>query len=152
MCTLALGEIPTKQLNDGTVTPMMGYGTYKVGFIPASASASGGVASGEGAAAKDVVKEALQMGYSFLDCAQFYGNEAAVGEAIRESGIPREKLYLASKVWCDNIHEGKTAVRAQLQKTLRDLGTSYLNLYLIHWPVPTKHVAAYQVTVCRLPL
>lgn len=86
---------------------------------------------------------ALGVGYRMLDCAQFYGNEAEVGEAIAESGVAREELYLASKCWTNVIFDGPGAVRAQVMRTLDDLGTSYLDLYLVHWPVPFKHVDAY---------
>jgi len=58
--------------------------------------------------------------------------------------VPRDQLYLASKVWTTTIHNGPEAVQAQLDKTLADLKTDYLDLYCIHWPVPGKHVAAYQ--------
>ena len=57
--------------------------------------------------------------------------------------MPRSELYLASKVWTTTIHKGPEAVQAQLEKTLADLGTDYLDLYCIHWPVPGHHVAAY---------
>ena len=75
---------------------------------------------------------------------QFYANEKAVGEGIARSGVPRAELYLASKVWTTTIHAGPEAVQAQLEKTLADLRTDYIDLYCIHWPVPGKHVAAYQ--------
>jgi len=135
---------PSIELNDGNKHPLIGYGSYKVGVIPASASAAGGVGSTTGANPKDVVKEALEVGYRFLDCAQFYGNEKDVGAAIKESGIPREELYLASKVWGDVIYEGGAAVKKQFEQTLSDLGTDYLDVYLVHWPVPVKHIEAYQ--------
>eukprot|EP00316_Scyphosphaera_apsteinii_P024575 CAMPEP_0119313574 /NCGR_PEP_ID=MMETSP1333-20130426/29535_1 /TAXON_ID=418940 /ORGANISM="Scyphosphaera apsteinii, Strain RCC1455" /LENGTH=314 /DNA_ID=CAMNT_0007318431 /DNA_START=50 /DNA_END=994 /DNA_ORIENTATION=+ len=132
-------------LNDKTLHPPVGYGTYKVGFVPASASsAAAGNAQPEGAvSAADCVQQALEVGYRFLDCAQFYGNECEVGRAIAASGIPRADLYLASKVWTTTIFEGPEAVQRQIEKTLSDLGTDYLDLYCIHWPVPGKHVAAY---------
>jgi diketogulonate reductase-like aldo/keto reductase len=56
-----------------------------------------------------VLRTALEVGYRFLDCAQFYGNEKEVGMAIKESNIPRQDLFLASKVWCDNIFRGPSA-------------------------------------------
>ena len=92
----------------------------------------------------DCVKQALECGYRFLDCAEFYANEEAVGDAIAESGVHRSELYLASKVWTTTIHQGPEAVQAQIDKTLAALKTDYLDLYCIHWPVPGKHVAAYQ--------
>lgn len=58
--------------------------------------------------------------------------------------MARSELFLISKVWTDNIYAGEAAIRAQVDRTLADLGTSYLDLYLVHWPVPGKHVAAYQ--------
>lgn len=144
--TASLSNAPTVALNDGTNHPQIGFGTYKVGFIPASASAAVAGAEesgGEVATATDIVKDALDVGYRFLDCAQFYGNEVQVGEAIKTSKVQRKDLYLASKCWSDAIYEGPAAVRAQVERSLRDLNTEYLDLYLVHWPVPGKHVAAY---------
>ena len=146
--TLALASLQRTmstaiKLNDGRLHPQIGYGTYKVGFVPASASAAAAAPPQEGVSAVDCVAAALELGYRFLDCAEFYGNEAAVGEAIAKSGVPRSELFLASKVWTTKIHEGPAAVQAQLEQTLRDLRTDYIDLYCIHWPVPGKHVAAY---------
>ena len=130
-------------LNDGTQHPIIGYGTYKVGVVPSSASGAAATAASDVNPA-DCVAEALGMGYRFLDCAEFYANEAAVGEGIAKSGIARSELYIVSKVWTTTIHAGAEAVLAQLDKTLADLGTEFLDLYLIHWPVPgKKHVEAY---------
>ncbi|EOD35384.1 hypothetical protein EMIHUDRAFT_55553, partial [Emiliania huxleyi CCMP1516] len=118
-------SVPTVKLNDGRSHPVVGYGTYKA-VNPA-----------------DCVAKALELGYRFLDCAEFYANEKAVGEGIAASGVPREQLFLASKCWTTTIYDGPEAVQAQLEKTLADLGTDYLDLYCIHWPVPGRHVAAY---------
>jgi len=137
----------TLTLNDGTLHPVIGYGTYKVGVIPASASSVAGTAAPppptDAANPADCVKQAIECGYRFLDCAEFYANEAAVGEGIKASGVPRDQLYLASKVWTTTIHAGPEAVQAQLEKTLAALQTDYIDLYCIHWPVPGKHVEAY---------
>ena len=92
----------------------------------------------------ECVATALKLGYRFLDCAQFYANEKAIGEGIAKSGVPRSELFIASKVWTTTIHAGPEAVQAQLEQTLADLGTDYLDLYCIHWPVPGKHVEAYK--------
>uniref|UniRef100_A0A6B2LAV9 NADP-dependent oxidoreductase domain-containing protein n=1 Tax=Arcella intermedia TaxID=1963864 RepID=A0A6B2LAV9_9EUKA len=134
-------------MNDGVLHPLIGYGTYKVGYIPPSASSAGGVAASLASdkETKDIFKNALDVGYRFFDCAQFYNNEKVVGEALKESGVPRSELFLASKVWTDNIAAGEEAIRNQFTKTLQDLQTDYLDLYLIHWPVPTKHIQAYKV-------
>jgi len=140
-------HIPILTLNDGAQHPLVGFGTYKVGFIPASAASAGGVATSisDPAAVQQIFLNALEAGYRLFDCAQFYGNEKIVGEAIKASGIPRDQLFLESKVWTDKIYEGREAVRKQVHQTLVDLQTGYLDLYLIHWPVPGKHVEAWKV-------
>jgi len=137
----ALLSCPKILLNNGQEHPAIGYGTYKVGFIPASASS--GQSETVTRTAKDCVVDALKCGYRFLECAQFYNNEAEIGEAIRVSGIPREELFLCSKVWTTTIEKGPGAIREQVNQSLKDLGTDYLDLYLVHWPVPGKHVQAY---------
>ncbi len=142
----AFPAVPTVQLNDGNTHPLLGFGTDKVGFIPASASASvtGNEASGsQGPTARECVGDALKVGYRFFDCAEFYNNEKDVGAAIVASKLPRKDLYLASKVWTTTIFEGPAAVRRQALKTIDDLQCSYLDLYCVHWPVPGKHVDAY---------
>lgn len=100
--------------------PQIGFGTYKVGFIPASASSAVANPSEDKVerTARECVADALSLGYRFLDCAEFYGNESEVGKAIAESGIPREELYLESKVWTTTIEKGPDAVKAQLEQTL----------------------------------
>ena len=79
-----------------------------------------------------------------MECAEFYGNESEVGKAIKSSEIARKDLFLCSKVWTTTIEKGEEAIRARLEQTLSDLGTDYVDLYLIHWPVPGKHVDAYK--------
>jgi len=146
----SLIDCPTIPLRDGTSHPAIGFGTYKVGFIPASASsavASGGTTDEPQRTAEDCVTDALNSGYRFLECAEFYGNEQEVGKAIKASGVPREDLFICSKVWTTTIEKGDDAIRAQLEKTLSDLGTDYVDLYLIHWPVPGKHVDAYKTVL-----
>jgi len=135
-------QIPTTILNDGTSHPLIGFGTYKVGYVPQSSS-SGSNTEFSPELMLRVFSDALSVGYTFFDCAQFYNNEKQVGEALK--GVPREKLFLASKVWTDKIYQGPEAVRAQFYQTLKDLQTDYLDLYLIHWPVPGKHIEAYKV-------
>jgi hypothetical protein len=127
----ALLTCPTIALRDGTPHPAIGFGTYKVGFIPASATAvvSGTESSAPERTARECVADALDCGYRFLECAAFYGNEAEVGKAIADSGVARNDLFLCSKVWTTTIEKGPDAVRAQLEKTLSDLGTDYIDLY-----------------------
>eukprot|EP00956_Cyclotella_meneghiniana_P004209 scaffold5177_cov73-Cyclotella_meneghiniana.AAC.4 len=137
---------PTISLRDGTPHPSIGFGTYKVGFIPASASSAVASTTKEEPqrTAAECVADALACGYRFLECAEFYGNESEVGKAIKSSGIARKDLFLCSKVWTTTIEKGEEAIRARLEQTLSDLGTDYVDLYLIHWPVPGKHVDAYK--------
>jgi len=132
-------------LNDGHKHPTRGYGTYKLGLIPASASGSGGVACVvEEEDVAELVRYACEVGYRCFDCAEFYEQEKKVGEAIKSCGIPREELYIISKVWTTAIYEGPEAVRKHALKSIKELGVGYLDLYLIHWPVPGKHVEAYR--------
>ncbi|OEU16873.1 Aldo/keto reductase [Fragilariopsis cylindrus CCMP1102] len=141
----SLINAPTIPLRNGMVHPTIGFGTYKVGFIPASASTvTESDKAGMERTASECIKDALDCGYRFLECAQFYGNEHEVGAAIAASGVSREDLFICSKVWTTTIEEGPDAVEKQLEKTLSDLGTDYIDLYLIHWPVPGKHVEAYK--------
>lgn len=143
----ALLACPSIPLYDNTPHPAIGFGTYKVGFIPSSASSAVAAAAPTTVerTAEECVADALSVGYRFLECAEFYGNESEVGKAIKASGIPREELFICSKVWTTTIEKGEDAIREQLEKTLSDLGTDYVDLYLIHWPVPGKHVDAYKV-------
>jgi aryl-alcohol dehydrogenase-like predicted oxidoreductase len=145
--TNALINCPTIPLRDSNSRhPAIGFGTYKVGFIPASASsaASGPAPTTVERTAEECVSDALSVGYRFLECAEFYGNESEVGKAISKSGIDRKDLYLCSKVWTTTIEKGEAAIRSQVEKTLTDLQTDYIDLYLVHWPVPNHHVNAYK--------
>ncbi len=125
--------------------PRIGYGTYKVGFIPpSSASAKAGEKADAGDAVR-ILKAAFDTGlYKFMDCAEFYNNEDKVGEALASSSVSREDIFLASKVWTTTIERGPDAVKAQVRKCLADLRTDYIDLMCIHWPVPGHHVAAYK--------
>lgn len=82
---------------------------------------------------KQAVLAALNVGYRHIDTASCYGNEEAVGQAIRESGIDRKEIFITTKLWNDDIRAGKT--RAALQESLAKLQVDYVDLYLIHWPV-----------------
>ncbi|WP_413492635.1 2,5-didehydrogluconate reductase DkgB [Morganella psychrotolerans] len=85
------------------------------------------------------VKNALDVGYRAIDTAQIYENEAAIGRALTESGIPREELYITTKIWIENLSKDKLI--PSLKKSLRDLQTDYVDLTLIHWPSPNDAVS-----------
>ncbi len=92
--------------------------------------------SPRGAGTRDAVRTALELGYRHVDTARVYGNEADVGEGVRQSGVPREQVFVTTKLWNDD-HGYDEALRA-LDASLARLGLDYVDLYLIHWPVPGK--------------
>ncbi|MBS6500115.1 MAG: aldo/keto reductase [Clostridium sp.] len=92
---------------------------------------------------KDAVLEALKAGYRHIDTAAAYKNEEAVGEAIRESGIPREKLFITTKLWNQDMRDHK--VMEAFESSLKKLGLDYVDLYLIHWPVKNEYIESYKV-------
>lgn len=92
---------------------------------------------------KNAVLAALRAGYRHIDTAAVYKNEKAVGEAIKESGIPREELFITTKVWNDDIREHR--VKEAFELSLKKLGLDYVDLYLIHWPVKGEYISAYKV-------
>ncbi|KAF2106531.1 NADP-dependent oxidoreductase domain-containing protein [Lophiotrema nucula] len=107
-------------LNTGAQIPAVGFGTWQ-------------------AAPNEVeraVEVALKAGYRHIDCAAIYRNEAEVGEGIRKSGIPRSEIFITGKLW--NTKHAPEDVESALDKTLADLGTEYLDLFLMHWPVAFK--------------
>lgn len=100
--------------------PQLGLGTYKT---PADDTAR-------------CVREALSLGYRHVDTAQMYGNEAGVGQGLRDSGLPREELFVTSKL--DNPNHRREAVLRSFDASLRALGLEYLDLFLVHWPLATS--------------
>lgn len=111
----------TYTLANGTKIPVLGFGTWQ---------------SADGDVAYQAVKWALDAGYRHIDTAAVYGNEASVGRAIKDSGLPRESLFVTSKLWND-AHTYEMASKA-LDVSLNKLGLDYLDLYLIHWPNPAS--------------
>jgi diketogulonate reductase-like aldo/keto reductase len=107
-------EVPTRQLVDGNEIPLLGFGVWQVP---------------EGEECGAAVRSALGAGYRHIDTAQAYGNEESVGRALRESGIAREQIFVTTK-----FYPGKKDPVAELEGSLRRLGTDYVDLYIIHWP------------------
>ena len=110
-------NIQTVTLNDGVEIPVYGFGTYQ---IPADGSTY------------RAVREALDLGIRHIDTAVAYFNEQEVGQAMRESGIPREEIFLTSKLWLQDY--GYEAAKKGIETSLRKLGLDYMDLYLIHQP------------------
>ena len=107
------------KLNNGMKIPCVGFGTYK-------AAERNNV---------EVLKTAIEAGYRYFDTASFYQTEDFLGQAIRESNLPREDFFLVSKMWKDEM--GYQQTKDALEKSLKRLGTDYLDIYLIHWPRPS---------------
>ncbi|KRL05876.1 aldo/keto reductase [Liquorilactobacillus oeni] len=114
--------IDTYTLSNGVKIPIVGFGTWQT---PA------------GAVAKVAVKSALSSGYRHIDTAEMYGNEKSIGEAIKESGIARQTLFVTSKL--NNNAHGYEAAADAIDQTLKDLQLSALDLFLIHWPNPQRY-------------
>ena len=110
----------TTTLANGQVMPMLGFGTYKL----------------DDTAAEGAVAFALQTGYRHVDTAAFYFNEEGVGKGMENSGVPREDIFLTTKLW--NADHGYDQALFAFEESLRRLGTDYVDLYLIHWPMPDR--------------
>lgn len=96
----------------------------------------------------DSVRTALELGYRAVDTAQIYGNEAEVGQAIAESGVPRDQVYITTKVWIDAL--GRDALAPSLEESLRKLRTDHVDLALIHWPSPKGAVPLEETLVALM--
>lgn len=113
-------SVPRIQLNDGHSIPQLGFGVFKV----------------DPTETERIVTDALEIGYRHIDTARIYGNEAGVGAALADSGIPREELFITTKLWNDD--QGTQSVLDAFDASLERLGLDYLDLYLIHWPAPAN--------------
>jgi 2,5-diketo-D-gluconate reductase A len=121
-------SVPNIELNDGHSIPQFGFGVFQID--PAETAAA--------------VSEALEVGYRHIDTAEMYGNERGVGEAIRASGLDRDDLFLTSKL-NNSVHRPDDA-RAAFDRTLSELGFDHVDLFLIHWPLPTRYEGDYVST------
>lgn len=115
-------------LNNGTQMPYLGLGVYK---------------TNDGREVVGAVHDALDIGYRHIDTASFYRNEDGVGDAVKTSGIPRSDIFLTTKVWIEDMGTAK-ALKA-FETSLNKLQTDYIDLYLIHWPVPQLLVETWKV-------
>ncbi len=122
----------TLKFSNGDQMPILGLGTWK--------SAPGEVYA--------AVREAIRIGYRHIDCALVYGNEPEIGHALRdaidEGQVTRKELWITSKLW-NNSH-GRDNIPAAIGKSLQDLGLAYLDLYLIHWPIPLRPGSVFPTT------
>ena len=120
--------VPTITLNDGTTIPQLGFGVFQI----------------DPADTVEAVTTALETGYRHIDTAQMYGNEKEVGEAIKASGVPREEIFVTSKL-NNGFHRPDDAKKA-FGETLDKLGLDKIDLFLVHWPLPTRYDGDYVST------
>ncbi|MEB2490304.1 aldo/keto reductase [Peribacillus frigoritolerans] len=120
-----IGETIT--LHNGVKMPQLGFGVFKVK---------------NGNETVESVKKAVEVGYRAIDTAAIYENEEGVGQAIRECGVPREELFITSKVW--NTEQGYDTTLKAFEDSLNRLGMEYLDLYLIHWPGKDKYLETWR--------
>jgi len=116
-----MSAVPTIDLNDGHTIPQLGFGVFQID--PEETAAA--------------VAHALEVGYRHIDTAQMYGNEKGVGEAVRASGLDRADVFVTSKL--DNGFHRPDDARRAFDDTLSELGFDYVDLFLIHWPLPTRY-------------
>jgi 2,5-diketo-D-gluconate reductase A len=117
-----MSDVPGIELNNGTTIPQLGFGVFQID--PSDTAES--------------VQTAFDAGYRHIDTAQMYGNEAEVGEAIAKADIPRDQLWITTK--CNNSNHGYDDAQSALDESLSKLGLDYVDLYLIHWPLPGKNL------------
>lgn len=121
-------SVPTLTLNDGCSIPQLGFGVYQI--PPADTAAA--------------VGQALEVGYRHIDTAQMYGNEKGVGAALAASGLARDEVFLTTKL--NNGFHRPDDARRTFEQSLADLGTDHVDLFLIHWPLPTRYDGDYVST------
>jgi 2,5-diketo-D-gluconate reductase A len=113
-------DVPTLRLNNGVEMPQLGFGVF---LVPADEVV-------------EPVRAALDAGYRLIDTAKLYGNEEGVGQAIRDSGLPRDDVFVTTKVW--NSDHGYDATLRAFDMSQKLLGLDVVDLYLIHWPTPQR--------------
>jgi len=115
------------KLNNGVEVPYLGLGTFL---------------SKDGQETYDAVKWALEIGYRHIDTAMIYGNEASVGKALKDSGIPRKEIFVTTKLWNEDMRQDNQL--NAIDDSLKLLGLDYVDLYLIHWPVKGKYIESWK--------
>lgn len=115
-----MSKVPSITLNNGIAMPQLGYGVWQI----------------EDDQAFTAVGQALEAGYRSIDTAAIYGNEEGTGKALAASGLPREELFVTTKLW--NGDQGQDATLRAFDTSLTKLGLEYVDLYLIHWPLPSQ--------------
>ncbi len=120
--------VPTITLNNGVEIPQLGFGVFQI----------------EPEETKDATLAALEVGYRHIDTAEMYGNEKEVGEAVRASGLDRAEVFVTSKL--NNGFHRPDDARIAFDRTLAELGFEYVDLFLIHWPLPTLYDGDYVST------
>lgn len=117
----------TVKLNNGVEVPRLGLGVFR---------------APRGEVTRQAVLAALAAGYRHIDTARIYGNERDVGAAVRESGLPREDIFITTKLW--NEDQGHDSALHACERSLKDLGLEYVDLYLVHWPVPGRRLESWR--------
>ncbi|WNG49654.1 aldo/keto reductase [Archangium minus] len=124
---MALNLQSTVKLNNGVELPRLGLGVFR---------------APRGQVTRQAVLSALSAGYRHIDTARIYGNERDVGAAVRESGLPREDIFVTTKLW--NEDQGYDSTLRACERSLKDLGLEYVDLYLVHWPVPGRRLDSWR--------
>lgn len=121
-----MSDIPMVEMRDGRAIPQVGFGCYKL----------------EPERTREVVRQAIEAGYRHIDTAALYDNETEVGQAIKDAGVPRDQLFVTTKVWNDRHDD----VAASMSESLEKLGLDHVDLFLIHWPAPAnaRYVTAWE--------
>jgi 2,5-diketo-D-gluconate reductase A len=119
--TQRTSTVPTVTLSDGHSIPQLGFGVFQI----------------DPAQTAEAVSNALEVGYRHIDTAEMYGNERGVGEAVRASGLDRGEVFITSKL--NNGYHRPDDARRAFETTLSELGFDYVDLFLIHWPLPTRY-------------
>jgi diketogulonate reductase-like aldo/keto reductase len=122
-----MDKLPVIKLNSGAEMPAIGFGTWQID---------------DQDEASEAVKTAIEVGYRLIDTARIYGNEQGVGVGIKESGVPREEIFITTKLWNDD--QGYESALKAYDASLKRLDLEYLDLYLIHWPATDKRAESWK--------